>query len=136
MNDDVRSLLRGLGCLPAVLGAIVMGLGAFYAAMQWRYGGAILVWSLMWGLMLSGVGLALMSTGRRWMAACATVACGVSALLVYLWKRDASLDGWSKWIYSGDAFGGVIGIVAIISSFWKRSRETRSSQQASKPSSE
>ncbi len=123
MNEDARFLLRGLGCLPAVLGAIVVGLGAFYAAMEWRYGGAVLVWSLMWGLMLSGVGLVVMSTGRRWMAVVGLAACAGSAQLVHSWEKYAELEkGWSEAIYSGDALGGVIGLGAIATSFWRRKR--------------
>jgi hypothetical protein len=106
MNEDVRFLLRCVGCLPTTLGAIAIALASFYFLSDLRFGGAFLSWALMWGLMLAGIGLGLMSTGRRWMAAVGSVASGFSAFLVYDWERTVgSLENWRHWIYGGDALG-------------------------------
>lgn len=123
MDDDSRYLLRGVGCLPTSLGALVIALGAFYALMEWRYGGAVLAWGLMWGLMLVGLGLAVMSTGRRWMAFLAIAACAASAYLVFRWEKNiAPLEEWSSWLYPADSIGVALGLALIIASFWRRSQ--------------
>jgi peptidoglycan/LPS O-acetylase OafA/YrhL len=109
-----------LGCIPTVLGAGVVLLGSAYALAEWRYGGAVLIWSLMWGLMLVGLGMAVMATGRRWMASLGVAACSISALLVFAWERTHSLESWPFWIYPGDAIGVLIGLVVIMPSTWRR----------------
>ncbi len=122
MNDDSRSVLRTLGCIPTGLGATLVLLGSAYALAEWRYGGAVLIWSLMWGAMLVGLGMAVMATGRRWMASLGVAACSVSALLVFAWEREHSLDGWPFWIYPGDALGMLLGLAVIVSSTWRKRR--------------
>jgi hypothetical protein len=112
MSDDTRFWLRTLGFFPTGVGAVVLLLGFVYALNQWRYGGAVLSWALMWGLMLVGVGVVLQTIGRRWLTALGMVACGASALLVFLWERQASL-GWAHEVYAGDVLGLAVGALAL-----------------------
>jgi hypothetical protein len=125
-DDDWSFLWRTLGWFPAGLGSALILLGAFYASQQWRYGGAVLFWSLMWGLMLLGLGLAIMATGRRWMAIVSVVACCASALLVFLWERDASLGNWSFWLYPGDALGVLLAVIVL----WRARKRAPGTQKA------
>jgi hypothetical protein len=126
-NDD-GFLFRGLGWLPVSLGAIVIALGTIYVLNEWRFGGAIFAWSLMWGLMLVGVGLAFMSPGRLAMALGGLVACVASAYLVFRWEKHVALTGWAEWIYPADALGGAAALIALAA--FIRSRLRSSSRSA------
>jgi hypothetical protein len=116
-DDDWSFLFRGLGCLPTVLGGAILLAGAGYASAEWRYSGAVLLWSLMWGLMFLGVGCAVMATGRRWLSALAIAACALSAALVFTWELEHSLDPWPWWLYPGDALGIIIAHISLVRSF-------------------
>jgi hypothetical protein len=119
-SDDAQFVLRTLGCMPTLLGGVVVGFGGAYAVTEWRYWWAVLIWSLMWGLMLVGVGLVIMATGRRWLAALGALACTVSASLVFAWERTHSLGSWSLWIYPPDVFGVFFGLASIATATWRK----------------
>ena len=97
-----------------------MALGTFYDLMDWRFGGAIRSWSWMWGLMLLGLGLVTMSTGRRWMAALGVLACGCSGARVFWWVRHIGALGWASIIYAADAFAIACGLGGIALWTWRR----------------
>jgi len=125
MNDDRRLLfryvLRGLGWIPTALGAAVVALGTFYDLMDWRFGGAVRVWSWMWGLTLIGLGAVMMATGRRWLAVAGVLACGCSGALVFRWERHVgSLGQWPPIIYCIDGVAIVCGLATIGYWTWRR----------------
>jgi hypothetical protein len=125
VDDDWSFLWRALGWLPTGLGSVLILLGAFYYSQEWRYAGAILIWSLMWGLMLVGLGLPIMATGRRWMAIAGIVLSSASALLAFRWDRYTSIDDWLLWLYPGDALGVLLAVIAL----WRaRRRALRASR--------
>ena len=120
-DDDWGSVLRAVGWLPTVLGVGLALLGSFYALSGWRYGGAVLIWSLMWGVMLAGLGTVMMATGRVWLVVLGVVACALSALLTLLWEREAILDtSWRVGIYGGDAMGVTAGLISIVARKMRR----------------
>lgn len=80
-----------LGAIPLALGTLLMALGGLYLFLDYRFGGAVFYWSLMWGLMAAGLGLALLGTRRRWVAVAGIVACLIStALTAHLHRRRLS----------------------------------------------
>jgi hypothetical protein len=104
-----------LGAIPLALGTLLMALGGLYAFLDYRFGGAIFYWSLMWGLMAAGVGLSLMGTERRWFAIVGTVACSSSAALTVYWHRQASLDDSWLWLIGIGCWTGILyGTVAVL----------------------
>jgi hypothetical protein len=87
-----------LGLIALTLGTLLMALGGLYLLLEFRYGGAIFYWSLMWGLMLAGVGLALMGTQRRWLAVAGALTCVVSVAMTAYWHHFALLDASWLWL--------------------------------------
>jgi type VI protein secretion system component VasK len=57
--------VEAVGGIPFVLGLLVVALGFLWQLFGYMFGGAVFVWSLMWGLMSIGLGLVLMGTSRR-----------------------------------------------------------------------
>ena len=121
MNEDLRFLVRFAGWIPTAVGAVVVSLGTLYASMGWRFGGAFRAWSWMWGFMLAGLGLIIMSTGRRWMAWGGVLLCGTSGWLVFWWERHiGALESWWRFVYGADALGIAFAVVAIAFWTWRR----------------
>lgn len=87
MNDDTRFILRSVGCIPAVLGAITIALGAALAATGGRYLGLALIFALIYGGAATGIGLVVLATGRRWLALAGALACVVSAAVTSLYNE-------------------------------------------------
>lgn len=108
-----------LGKIALALGTLLMALGGLYLLLEYRYGGAIFYWSLMWGLMTAGLGLALMGTRRRWLAVAGTLTCLVSVAMTVYWHRHATLGAaWLWGIGIGCATGIVYGAVAAVWHSW------------------
>jgi len=118
MNDDARFILRGIGCIPAVLGGISIALGAALAATGGRNMGLALIYALIYGGAASGVGLVLLATGRRWIAVAGSLLCAVSAALTSLYDEGGYapptapiLESWQIIVLILDTAGIVAGLV-------------------------
>lgn len=104
-----------LGLIFLSLGTLLMALGGLYLLLDWRYGGAIFYWSLMWGLMAVGLGLALMGARRRWRAVAGAFTCLISVAMTAYWHHFALLDAsWLWGIGIGCATGIVYGATAAV----------------------
>jgi|EndMetStandDraft_4_1072995.scaffolds.fasta_scaffold328536_2 hypothetical protein len=102
------------GAIAVAIGALLMALGGLYLLAEYRFGGAVFYWSLMWGLMIAGIGLALMGTQRRWLAIAGVLACVVSAALTVYWHQLAILDASWLWLIGiGCSTGILYGAVAF-----------------------
>jgi hypothetical protein len=118
-----------LGAIPLALGTLLMALGALYVLLDYRFGGAVFYWSLMWGLMAAGLGLALIGTERRWVAVVGIVTCLFSAALTTYWHRQASLDdSWLWLIGTGCAAGILYGSAAVVGQTLRLRRTRRGMQ--------
>jgi hypothetical protein len=103
-----------LGGISLALGVVLMALGSLYWLAEYRFGGAVFYWSLMWGMMAVGIGLALMGTRRRWLAIAGVLACVVSAALTVYWQQLAILDASWLWLIGiGCSTGILYGAVAF-----------------------
>jgi hypothetical protein len=104
-----------LGAIPLALGTLLIALGGLYVLLDQMYGGAVFYWSLMWGLMAAGFGLALMGTQRRWVAVAGILTCLVSVGLTAYWHQFASLnDSWLWLIGTGCSAGILYASVAVV----------------------
>ena len=114
-----------LGCIPFSLGLLIVALGGLYFLNEYRFAGEVLGWTLMWGLMGVGVGLALMGTTNRALAVAGVLLCSASLALVMTWHfRFSSLD--SAWLWGTsvpNSLGVVYGIATIV--VQTRARPTR-----------
>jgi hypothetical protein len=120
MNDDTRFILRSVGCIPAVLGAVTLALGAALAATGWRYMGLALVYALIYGAAATGVGLAVLATGRRWIALAAILPCAVSAAVTALYDEGGYtppsapiLETWQIAVLAIDAIAILAALLQI-----------------------
>ena len=116
-----------LGAIPLVLGALLIALGGLYVLLDQMYGGAVFYWSLMWGLMAAGFGLALMGTRRRWVAVAGILTCLVSVALTKYWQQFATLnDSWLWPLGIGCSAGILYGSVALV---WQTVARRRARQR-------
>lgn len=122
VNDDVKSVLRVVGCLPTTVGTGLVLLGTFYWLNEWRFGGAFLFMGLVWGLMFAGLGLVIMSTGRVWMSVLGSVAAASSALLIALDARGPYFNDSYYWVYAGDGIAIILGAAMTIVALRRRAR--------------
>ena len=104
-----------LGAIPLALGTLLIALGGLYVLLDQMYGGAVFYWSLIWGLMAAGFGLALMGTRRRWVAVVGIVTCLVSAALTIHWHLQSTLDASWLWLIGTGCSAGIFyGSVAVV----------------------
>jgi hypothetical protein len=129
VNDDVKSLLRVVGCLPTTLGTGLVLFGTFYWLMEWRFGGAFLFSGLVWGLMLAGLGLVIMSTARFWMSVLGSVAAASSALLIGLDARGPYFNDSYYWVYTGDGVAIILGAAMSFVALRRRARAVAAARQ-------
>lgn len=122
MNDDVKFVLRAVGCLPTTLGTGLVLLGTFYWLNEWRFAGTFLFMGLVWGLMFVGLGLVIMSTARVWMSVLGSVAAASSALLIALDARGPYFNDSYYWVYAGDGIAISLGAVMTYVALRRRAR--------------
>lgn len=129
VNDDVKSLLRTVGCLPTTFGTGLVLLGTFYWLNEWRFGGAFLFMGLVWGFMFAGLGLVIMSTARVWMSVLGSVAAASSALLIYLDARGPYFSDSYYWVYAGDGIAIILGAAMTFVALRRRARAVAAARQ-------
>jgi hypothetical protein len=122
VNDDVKSVMRVVGCLPTTLGTGLVLLGTFYWLNEWRFAGAFLFMGLVWGLMFVGLGLVIMSTARVWMSVLGSVAASSSALLIALDARGPYFNDSYYWVYAGDGVAISLGAAMTYVALRRRAR--------------
>lgn len=121
MNGDTRFVLRSVGCIPAVLGALSIALGAALTATGWRYMGLVLILALIWGGAASGIGLVTLATGRRWIALAGAFVCTLSAVVTVLYnlaprapQTSPPLEPWQFQVLLVDAAGVLAGVAQAV----------------------
>jgi hypothetical protein len=82
--------METVGCIPFALGLLVVAIGFLWQFLGYRFGDALFVQSLMWGLMGIGVGLVLMGTFRRAVAVTGVLVSCLSLAITVTWHLRVS----------------------------------------------
>ena len=107
--------IRALGFIPLALGLLVVALGCLYEYLDYRFGGAIRIWSFMWGLSGIGVGLVMCGTSKRRFAFAGVLSCALSFWLIAYWHfRVSPAADWFWRLTVLNALGACYGAVAIV----------------------
>ncbi len=124
--------MEALGGIPFALGLLVVCLGLLWQIFGYMFGGAVFVWSLMWGLMGMGVGLVLMGTSRRALAVAGVLASGLSLALTATWHLRISplLNEWLWFIGVPNCLAITYGIAAFVTTTVRRRRARKPSSTA------
>jgi hypothetical protein len=111
-----------LGFISIAFGVLVVALGWLWRFLGYRFGDAVLWWSLMWGLTGIGVGLVLLGTSRRALAAAGVLVSGVSLGMTAYWHFRVAplLSEWLWGISVPNGFGILYGIAAFVTKTLRR----------------